>query len=91
MAISQIVCSALVFLCCTWGALGSLDTALGDSSSCHHVCEATYPLHTYPEVSVRHKHSEPRLLLLHKHRWPMHLVVYNLQAAIGVLLLCSHQ
>ncbi|KAM9326183.1 transmembrane protein 59 [Gastrophryne carolinensis] len=39
----------VVLLCCGWRVRGSLDTALGDSSSCHHVCEATYPLHTYPE------------------------------------------
>ncbi|XP_063284169.1 transmembrane protein 59 isoform X1 [Pelobates fuscus] len=28
---------------------GSLESALGDSASCHMVCDETYPLHTYPE------------------------------------------
>ncbi|KAM8930887.1 transmembrane protein 59 [Pelodytes ibericus] len=28
---------------------GSFESALGDSASCHLVCEGTYPLHTYPE------------------------------------------
>ncbi|KAE8610293.1 hypothetical protein XENTR_v10012072 [Xenopus tropicalis] len=28
---------------------GNVDSLLGDSASCHGVCEATYPLHTYPE------------------------------------------
>lgn len=49
MAASRMFCSAALLLFCSWGALGSMDTALGDSSSCHHVCEGTYPLHTYPE------------------------------------------
>ncbi|XP_069593953.1 transmembrane protein 59 [Ranitomeya imitator] len=49
MAATKLFCGAALLLCCTLGARGSLDTALGDSSSCHQVCEGTYPLHTYPE------------------------------------------
>ncbi|XP_063795706.1 transmembrane protein 59 [Pseudophryne corroboree] len=48
-AVSLSVWLAALLLCLTRGGFGSLDTLLGDSSSCHHVCEGTYPLHTYPE------------------------------------------
>ncbi|XP_068095101.1 transmembrane protein 59 isoform X2 [Hyperolius riggenbachi] len=49
MAAVRVLLCAVLLGCCSWGALGSLDTALGDSSSCGTVCEGTYPLHTYPE------------------------------------------
>ncbi|XP_044156545.1 transmembrane protein 59 isoform X2 [Bufo gargarizans] len=49
MATVRLFCGLALLLCCTLGVRGSLDTALGDSSSCHQVCEGTYPLHTYPE------------------------------------------
>ncbi|XP_040263805.1 transmembrane protein 59 isoform X2 [Bufo bufo] len=49
MAVARLFCGLALLLCCTLGVRGSLDTALGDSSSCHQVCEGTYPLHTYPE------------------------------------------
>ncbi|KAM3914874.1 transmembrane protein 59 [Leptodactylus fuscus] len=49
MAATRLLCGLALLLCCTLGVRGSLETALGDSSSCHHVCEGTYPLHTYPE------------------------------------------
>ncbi|XP_075038249.1 transmembrane protein 59 isoform X2 [Mixophyes fleayi] len=49
MAVTCKLWGAVLLLFITRGALGSLDTFLGDSSSCHHVCEGTYPLHTYPE------------------------------------------
>ncbi|XP_069837778.1 transmembrane protein 59 [Dendropsophus ebraccatus] len=49
MAAARVFCALALLLGCSLGVLGSLDSALGDSSSCHHVCEGTYPLHTYPE------------------------------------------
>lgn len=49
MAAARVSCALAFLLGCILGVRGSLDTALGDSSSCHHVCEGTYPLHTYPE------------------------------------------
>ncbi|KAG8546733.1 hypothetical protein GDO81_029927 [Engystomops pustulosus] len=49
MAAARLLCGFALLLCCTLGVRGSLETALGDSSSCHQVCEGTYPLHTYPE------------------------------------------
>ncbi|KAG9465692.1 hypothetical protein GDO78_017888 [Eleutherodactylus coqui] len=49
MAAARMFCGFALLICCTLGVRGSLDTALGDSSSCQHVCEGTYPLHTYPE------------------------------------------
>ncbi|KAM4721833.1 transmembrane protein 59 [Rhinophrynus dorsalis] len=51
MALTWILLVALL-VCASEGATdppGSLQSVLGDSTSCHGVCEGTYPLHTYPE------------------------------------------
>ena len=31
-------------------AAEAFDSVLGDTASCHRVCQLTYPLHTYPKV-----------------------------------------
>ncbi|XP_056388134.1 transmembrane protein 59 isoform X2 [Hyla sarda] len=61
MAATRMFCGVALLLCCGLGVRGSLDTALGDSSSCHHVCEGTYPLHTYPEEELFACHRGCRL------------------------------
>ncbi|XP_053325438.1 transmembrane protein 59 [Spea bombifrons] len=44
-----LVRALLIVTVCVYASAGSLESALGDSASCHGVCEGTYPLHTYPE------------------------------------------
>ncbi|XP_072275781.1 transmembrane protein 59 [Pyxicephalus adspersus] len=49
MAALRFLYGLVLLLFSSSGVWSNLDTVLGDSSSCHNVCEATYPLHTYPE------------------------------------------
>uniref|UniRef100_A0A8C5WLY7 Transmembrane protein 59 n=1 Tax=Leptobrachium leishanense TaxID=445787 RepID=A0A8C5WLY7_9ANUR len=46
MAVLRMLLFVALLVCST---RGSLEDVLGDSASCHTVCDETYPLHTYPE------------------------------------------